>query len=153
MITNNFRLLINKKIFNNSNYYAFKGTNGSTAGGTSAGTVFSSNNYNKVTLGSGNTPPTVDDLSLENKINDLTLLTRTMDNSSAAYGDVNGIVTYTAVYKNNTENNITVSELGVEAGEGYTSSGWGGIVLLVREVITPITIAPGETYTFTVKIG
>lgn len=154
MITKNFKLLMNKKLFNNTNYYAFQGINGSVAGGTSANNVFSSNNYNKISVGSGDTLPSIDDYSLENKITDLTLVSRTMEPNAPEYQQANKIVTYTATYQNNTSNPITINELGIESGEGYTGSGWGGIVLLCREVLEePLVIEPNEAYTISITIG
>lgn len=54
----------------------------------------------------------------------------------------------TQTVKNDTSDNITVTELGIFANGSDT----GATFLFTRDVITPVIIAPNETKTFTIRI-
>ena len=61
----------------------------------------------------------------------------------------NGTFSLTQTVSNNTENPVTVTEVGV-----YNSGATGtnkACILLTRDVISPVTIAPNETKTFIIS--
>ena len=97
-----------------------------------------------IILGTGTTPPTYSDYRMENYNTGLTY-----SNSTASWSAPNVIITESAT--NNTDANIIVSELGVFGLEDGRAS--NKKILLTRNVIEPVTIKPGETKTFTVKIN
>ena len=97
-----------------------------------------------IVLGTGTTPPTYSDYRMENYNTGLTY-----SNSTASWSAPNVIITESAT--NNTDANIIVSELGVFGLEDGRAS--NKKILLTRNVIEPVTIKPGETKTFTVKIN
>ena len=110
-------------------------------GGNRAITV---GNYKGIILGTGTTPPTYSDYKMENYNTGLTY-----SNSTASWSAPNVIITESAT--NNADANIIVSELGVF---GLQDGGANNKrILLTRNVIEPVTIKPGETKTFTVKIN
>lgn len=92
-------------------------------------------------FGNGTTPPTVDDYCLSG---DLLNGSLTRNSYAISYG-ANG-VTLTVNVKNNTTENITISEL----AWGVSCS--AGAVIYTRDVITPVTLAPSEGRTFSIFI-
>ena len=98
-----------------------------------------------IILGTGTTPPTYSDYRMENYNTGLTY-----SNSTASWSAPNVIITESAT--NNTDADITVSEIGM-FGMDSGSNEYYNKVLYTRNVIEPVTIKPGETKTFTVKIN
>lgn len=134
--------------------------NGSTLNGAGSTSYF--NTYVLLLVGTGTTPPTVDDYKLEAPLfnDDITLLA-----VSNPCGIMNG--TLTATYQNQGDTNITINELGagVIIGLGNNSSNasvtsssstapqYGGCFQLTRSVLTvPVILEPGATRTFSVTI-
>ena len=108
----------------------------------------------RVIVGSGSDPASADDYSLENRITTLTLVSEEVTEgtyNTRSYAD-RMISTYTATYRNDTNETITVAEVGV-ALEFITVWLGGEYVLLSRDVINPVSIAPGKTYAFSVVWG
>lgn len=118
--------------------------------------------YMLLLVGTGTTPPTVDDYKLEAPLfnDDITLLA-----VSNPCGIMNG--TITATHQNQGDTNITINELGagVIIGLGNTNSTasvtssssnaplYGGCFQLTRSVLTvPVILEPGATRTFSVTI-
>lgn len=105
-------------------------------------------------LGSGSDPAAADDYALKNRITTLTLVNE--EATEGAYNTrsyANGMIaTYTATFRNDTENTITVAEVGVAVEFNSVWVG-GEYVLLSRDVINPVSIAPGKTYAFSVVWG
>lgn len=109
-------------------------------------------------VGTGNTEPTINDYSMDILNNDLTQLSMVSypNNSSGYFPSGTGtdknlscIMSFTATYKNNTENPITIKEIGAGV---YLSSSYD--ILLAREVLeTPVTIEPNKTYSFSITIS
>ena len=94
-----------------------------------------------IRLGSGVTEPTESDFKLSSAITGLTLVGSTKFNRNDT-----SILTVVSVYKNNTDSDITVNEIGLMFSNTST-------YLLGREVLdSPVTIKAGETYTFTVIV-
>ncbi len=108
----------------------------------------------RVIVGSGSNPATAEDYALENRIDTLTLVSEEAIEgayNTRSYTD-RTISTYTATYRNDTNAPITVAEVGV-ALEFNTVWLGGEYVLLSRDVINPVAIAPGKTYAFSVVWG
>ena len=106
-----------------------------------------------VAVGSGTTNPTADDYCLEQVVNSLTVLSSTNSgNRTASYED-NYMHSCSRTYKNNTNSPITISEIGAITPFKNYSGGNMGTFLFAREVITPVTIQPGATYTFSITVG
>lgn len=115
--------------------------------------------YNSLRVGTGTTEPTADDYCLETENTSLTLVSAsatggyTNDNISEG----NSAKTIVATYINNTEEAVTISEVGyfIEHAESYNLDGTNRTnrnFLMAREVIDPVEIGAGETYTFTFVI-
>lgn len=103
-----------------------------------------STQYKGIILGTGTTPPAYSDYKMENYNTGLTY-----SNTTTSWSAPNFILTESAT--NNTDASIVVSEVGV-FGMRSDSASYKKI-LLTRNVIEPVTIKPGETKTFTVKIN
>ena len=107
--------------------------------------------YKFFELGNGNTPETVNDYKLANKITNLSFnsytVTSNLNKSNDIYGDeeVRHIFTVT----NNSSSEVSVCEMGLFiCVESYQSP-----VLLYRKTFEPVKIAVGETKTFTIIIN
>ena len=104
-------------------------------------------------VGNGTTPATINDIKIESQIKTLTPIS-----SSVIYSnkDIDPSIFYgvNKTYKNNTSESITITEICLYTQMPYVGDGrtlWAK-VLLAREVIDPIIMAPGETYTFSINI-
>lgn len=98
-----------------------------------------------IIVGSGNEEPTVKDIRLSNMINTLSYVTASTIQGTSDY---NKLVSVT--YKNNTENKVTVKEVGLMIQETEGTSVMYRKALLGRVVLdTPVVMSPGDTYTFT----
>ena len=101
-------------------------------------------------VGSGTTEPTVNDFRLESPVSSLSVVTSSNSGNRAISYDDNFIYTLSKTFRNNTENPITITELGAYSQELPNS---GGVIMYAREVISPVTIQPGATYSFSITIG
>lgn len=105
----------------------------------------------RIYVGSGTTEPTLDDYNLENIDSRLSLVTKSGTNTSenASY-EQNYIASFSATFMNKTEDDITISEIGL-IGE---SSSYQKKAMIARDLLDePRTIHPGKTYTFSMTIG
>lgn len=106
-----------------------------------------------VYIGTNSTEPTSADYTMQM---DLASLTSRSTSSTAGESTATFTQDYIGIYsrtvENTTENNITISEVGLIGWDrgGFSSTKY---VLIAREAIEPVTIAPGEAYTFTMYIG
>lgn len=93
-----------------------------------------------IAVGSGDTAPTINDVSLENEITTLS------NNGNVLNNNENGI-TYTAILSNNTNADITIKEYGLYVySESYK--------MLTRTVLNNyITLEAGESTTITINIA
>lgn len=107
-----------------------------------------------IAVGGGATAPVYSDLDLESEIDSLTVVnsTGTNDDSAATYTQ-NYIAIFTKTYKNETESDVVVSEVGIKASGSPNNFTPVSDFLFARDVISPVTIKPGEAYTFTMYIG
>lgn len=103
-----------------------------------------------VEAGTGTTPASSTDYAITNPNAGLTAVSRsnTLGSNPNASQDYVGI--FTTTYRNDTNADITVNEVGL-VGNLQGVSVW--YILAAREIIDPVTIAPGEAYTFTMYIG
>lgn len=122
--------------------------------GTTTSVSSSYTGYGKITLGSGDTAPTIDDYEMDSVLNNLTLITEVTkgygkeSGESEDYGDP--IVTNTATYRNDTNANIEVKEIGLIFNDTWYNR-W---FLIYREVLdTPVVIEPNHTKAFSVTIS
>lgn len=115
--------------------------------------------YSKLRIGTGTIEPTADDYSLQSETTELTLVsasaTGNYTNDSLSEG--NSAKTIVATYINNTEEAVTISEVGyfIEHADSYNLDGTNRTsrnFLMAREVIDAVEIGAGETYTFTFVI-
>jgi hypothetical protein len=102
-----------------------------------------------LSYGSGTTDPTTDDYTLTDYIDNLTC-------SSGTCGKTANGKQYTQVVTNETNEDITITELGlfVLVHVNYSQpSAMKSSVMLYHEVLdTPITLEPGQTATFTAEL-
>jgi len=107
---------------------------------TTYSTYPSGNNGFYIAVGSGNTEPTLNDVSLESEITTLTNIGGVTNN--AEYG-----ITYNATLTNTTVNDVIIKEYGI-----YVYSGaWK---MLTRTVLdNPITLEAGEIATIAINLG
>ena len=105
------------------------------------------NNVNCIIcVGSGTTPPTVDDLRLENAILDLNFLGGIVTGTSNS-------VTITTTWGNNTGEAKTINELGVHCCVTWNTGGKYPIAILTRSVLEqPVVMQDGESRTFSITI-
>lgn len=126
-----------------SSVYSISGSRYSnTTGSNSIDTV---GVYRGIVLGTGTTPPTYSDFRIETPVDS----TGYSNNSYFISEDCQQVLTQS--YTNKSSEDIIVTELGLfvtdsDANENYAK------VLLTRNVISPVTIKPNETKTFTIKI-
>lgn len=174
MITKNLRALL-PAITSNTNYRkslklksedgtvciggAYPGDTNTLGGAWISTTVSGSYAYNGLRVGTGTAEPTADDYCLESENSALTLVsasaTGNYTNDNLSEG--NSAKTIVATYINNTEEAVTISEVGyfIEHATSYNLDGTNTTVrnfLMAREVIDPVEIGAGETYTFTFVI-
>lgn len=175
MITKNLRALLGA-FTNNSNYskavklksedgtaYLGSGYPGLT---TSPGAAWTNNlasstsySYSNLRIGTGTTEPTADNYSLESETTALTLVSASASGSytNNNLSEGNSAKTIVATYVNNTTEMVTISEVGyfIQHAQSYnldgTNAGYQNF-LMAREVIDPVEIGAGETYTFTFVI-
>ena len=142
-----------------STQYAFDGAssyhtirshiiNGYTVGTTMEfySNVSASGANNWICVGSGTTPPTVDDYKLENPLLDLTY-------QGGVLNYQGNTLIYSGIVTNNTTAPVTINEVGVHASSSSSSSSSSGSALLIRTVLQePITLAVGDSRTFSVAV-
>lgn len=114
----------------------------------------------EVRVGSGTTAPALTDYCLANELNTLTKVTENIypnlsETGHKAYGYYTAVSSFSVTYRNDTNADITVNEIGVffYNGSPVTSYGDDKWIMFARGVLdAPVTIGPGETYTFSVTI-
>ena len=94
-----------------------------------------------IVVGSGDVAPTYDDYKMGNPL-DLSTVTQ-------SYSTNGGVMTFVKTFKNDSGSEVTVKEVGLFG----TPENYGCCVVLTRTVLSsPVTIANGETKTFTVVV-
>lgn len=117
--------------------------------------IFCASSALRILVGNGTGDVTADDYTL-NMID--TNVLKPLSNTAKNGGNINNwtrLSTVTTTFNNVSDADVTVTELGIAYQSGTTSGGvttWTR-VLLTRELLdTPVTIKPGESYTFTAVI-
>ena len=104
---------------------------------------YSSRPLNKISIvvGSGDVAPTYDDYKMGNPLN--------LSTVTQSYSTNNGVMTFVKTFKNDSGSEVTVKEVGLFG----TPDDYNCCVVLTRTVLSsPVTIANGETKTFTVVV-
>ena len=105
-------------------------------------------------VGANDTPATSSDYAFTSLRSNLGLTTISMTGTNDATEPLytqDYMAVFTSTLRNDTASDITVKEVGIIGnahGQGYDFP-----VLIARDVFDPITIAPGEIYTFSMYIG
>lgn len=99
-----------------------------------------------IALGSGTTAPTIDDTTMGNPITTLTDVSHTCSSTIESSYLTQHLVTLTQTVKNETENSVTITEIGVFGCYSVN------VTMFTRDIISPVTIGVGETKTFVVTI-
>lgn len=110
-------------------------------------------NISMVVIGKGTTPVTFNDYVLA----DNTLMTGNdivqVSSVEQLYNNDNKMLSITTSYQNVSSSPITVTEVGLDYKFARTATPSKNNALLTRTVLTtPVVIAPGEIYAFTVTI-
>ena len=131
----------------------FKISNGSDVNVDSNSGAFG-NTMSSVTILLGTTQnptePNQDDYAMDNIDSSLTVVSNSSTVNDTKRYESNTILTYTRTVRNDTDADITVTEIGLvlypNGGSNYS--------LLAREVLEkPVTVTPGETVAFTLAMG
>ena len=101
--------------------------------------------FKGIVLGTGTTPPTYQDFKIETPVES----SGYSNNSYSVSADCQQVLTQS--YTNKSSEDITVTELGLFVSDTDVNENYAK-VLLTRNVISPVTIKPNETKTFTIKI-
>ena len=103
--------------------------------------------YSYMVLGTGDTPPTVEDYKLSGE-----LITSLIYKGQPTLNDNNSL-TYSILVTNNTEQPVTIKEVCLAIGYGTTTSTNGAAALLTRDVLpNPVTLNVGDSKTFSITI-
>ena len=142
MLTNNWRAQIERLL---------TGSAGQFRGESGKYNQLYSNNFNimKVEIGTGTTPANTTDYKLESVISSGY---KALINPSVTHtvGDVGGANVIANITNTSNSDNLTFSEIGL-LGNDYSIQ--AEYILFAREVFdTPITLAPGETKSFVLKL-
>lgn len=107
-----------------------------------------STNGGGIIIGTGTTPPTVNDYKLENQITSGFGSTTSFPNSDSAVYNAKGIVSCCTITNSSQTDNLVINEIGyIRSKAGYWNILYDHIVL-----DTPITIAPGATKTIEYRL-
>lgn len=105
-------------------------------------------NFNRMSLtfGSGTTEVAADDYQMESPYDTTDHFEWQNQVQSSVADSLTKVIT--ASIANISDENLTVSEIGVVASHGSSSTTNYNHTLIARSLITPVTIAPNETKTF-----
>lgn len=110
---------------------------------TSAATNYATKPLNRISIvvGSGDVAPTYNDYKMGNPLN--------LSTVTQSYSTTGGVMTFVKTFKNDSGSEVTVKEVGLFG----TPENYSCCVVLTRTVLSsPVTIANGETKTFTVVV-
>ena len=163
MLTENFNVIGSVRLAytsNNFRNYRFKNILGdeTSPDAYSSGIYYYFQTHLTMVVGSGNTDPTFQDIHLETPINNLTVVTQGNDitpvNGTNKYNDFTAfhLLTHTAVFRNDTNEPITIREIGL-ISRTFSQTSDSYKYMISRDVIDPVIINPGEQKAFSVSIG
>lgn len=109
-------------------------------------------------FGSGTTPATSDDYKLESVIDYSENALNVVSSTAAAVVDKNTPYVYSYTVKNNSDEDITISEIGLiskifDLNKSTSASDYITYFLWARDTFEPVTLQPGDTRAFTMTIG
>lgn len=152
MITKNFRSALQATVVGGSSANtSYKNINGTTP--TYSNNPLSSSPVKKLVVGTNDTTPSIEDYSIDVASNLTGISNAQFPTTKQSYDENTMGFLVTGTFTNSTNENITIKEVGIY---GYTygnNPSANDTVLLIREVIEPVTIAPNDTYSFTIKVG
>lgn len=129
----------------------FKSTSGEGVNNTQV--ISETLNSMSVFVGVNSASPTSEDYTMDMTNQGLTIVNTTGTNDSTpGHYNQNYIAIFTRTFRNDTDSDVTVCEVGI-IGSGRGPFSNSKDFLFARDVIDPVTIAPGEAYTFTMYIG
>ena len=103
--------------------------------------------YSYMVLGTGDTPPTVEDYKLSGE-----LITSLTYQGQPTLNDNNSL-TYSILVTNNTEQPVTIKEVCLAIGTEPIANNSGAAALLTRDVLpNPVTLNVGDSKTFSITI-
>lgn len=152
MINNNAKLLFCPTLKNgNVPAREFKNISGTTSTCTGGSQQASMIQGIKIVVGNGTILPTVDDYVLESPINTITQnvvsATKYNDLNNLTWNNVSTILFCTSILTNDTEEDITITEVGIQCNFSPTE------ILMCREVLEqPYTLEAGHSVQFRVSI-
>ena len=154
MLLNNFRLACNNATTICPTGATTDQTISISQNNTTYGYYKSNTNGWYVDVGFGNTAENINDYKLDddniNFSDNTTVLTHL---GGACYANAPSIRTVISSYRNDTENNITVTEIGMLGKTGGSTNYPRRNTLIARKVLaTPVVITPGSTVAFTYSI-
>lgn len=157
MLTNNGRLFLLPTGSSCNKKFRMSGGNDSSVSDSNAKSAFANATYGgSIIFGTGTTAPTKNDYVLEQPLTNslvVSVLNRSNSGTTTAqlYSDVPSLLYVTALVTNETETDITVTEIGMNTS---ITSGSNDKLLLTRTVLTePIVMESGKTYQITVAIN
>lgn len=157
MLVNNGKIILPKVLINGRCQYndeaGIISIEGDPMAATTAITNSTLNNYSyvRMQLGVGDTPVTINDYYLDDVLVDNTDVNTliTCQTTSGSPTVSTSSVLYTYVFKNSSAITITIKEIAIIVQASSTSS---IKAMIAREVITPRTVQPDETITFSYEI-
>ena len=129
----------------NGNAGVIYSVSGSRYNNTGKSSIYDIGAFKGIALGTGTTPPTYSDFRIETPVES----SGYSNNSYSISADCQQVLTQS--YTNKSSEDIIVTELGLFVTDSDTNTN-AGKILLTRNVISPVTIKPNETKTFTIKI-
>ena len=123
--------------------YSISGSRYSNTTGSNG--IDTAGKYKGIVLGTGTTSPTYRDFRIETPVES----SGYSNNSYSISADCQQVLTQS--YTNKSSEDIIVTELGLFVTDSDSNENFAK-VLLTRNVISPVTIKPNETKTFTIKI-
>lgn len=107
----------------------------------------------KMRLGVGTTPPTPEDIWLdETEVDGVDINTYITCTSASVAGQTDGSVKYSFTFSNRGNSAVTINEICILCSPSRTNPPENAGIMLGRKVITPTTIAAGGTATFTYDV-
>lgn len=101
-------------------------------------------------IGSGSTPATRNDITLESFLTSYQVVSQTCQKFDD-YGDT--VYVINRIVKNNTESNMSISEIGLFVSDTSHTNLYVNYMLSRETLNEPIVLAPGESHSFTMTIG
>lgn len=147
MLTNNWNSILYKILTGNN------APDGSAVRKDGKKTYVNDIYYKKIVIGSGNTPPKRSDTKLEAEISGDLYNSLVSNNISTDYSKANSYCQVVASVTNASDENIIINEIGLMGTDSFTNFNDEELYLYAREVFdSPITLAPGETKSFVLKL-